>query len=93
MINDRGGLAVAQLIFYIPALVIAVIVARKHGFGRSSGWFFLIILGVSRIAGSIAQIVAVNEPTNESAQIAAGALSSVGFSTLLAAQLGLLKRP
>ena len=93
MIGDRGGLAIAELIFYIPALAISVMVALKHGFGRSAGWFFLVVLSVSRIAGGIAQLVAVNQPTNESAQIAADVLSSIGFSTLLAAQIGLLKRP
>ena len=93
MIGDRGGLAIAELIFYVPALVMSIVVASKHGFGRSAGWYFLIILSVSRIAGQIAQLVAVNQPTNESAQVAAAVLSSVGFSTLLAAQIGLLKRP
>ena len=90
-VGDRGGLAIAEIIFYVVALPISVAVALKHGFGRSAGWFFLIALSCSRLGGAIAELVAINTLT-ASAFTAAAILSNVGFSTLLAAQLGILKR-
>ena len=90
-VGDRGGLSIAVLIFYTFALPISIFVANKHGFGRSAGWFFLIALSCSRLGGAIAELVAVNVQT-ESAFIASAVLANVGFSTLMAAQLGLMKR-
>ena len=91
MINDRAGLALATLIFFIFALPASFIVCRKHGFGRNSGWYFLLSFSLFRIAGSIAEIVAVNQPSTSSLT-AAAVLASSGFSTLLMAQIGLLQR-
>ena len=90
-VGDRGGLAIVELIFYVAALPVSLLVANKHGFGRSAGWFFLIILCLMRIAGAIAELVAINT-LQTGAFIAAAILANVGFSTLLAALLGILKR-
>lgn len=91
MLGDRGGLAVAQLIFYFFALLVSIFLCHKHGFGRSAGWVFLLILSLVRIAGSIAELVAVNDPSVSSITTAT-VLSSAGFSTLLMAQIGMLQR-
>lgn len=91
-IGPAGGLAIAEIIFYVPALIVSLIVGRKHGFGRSGGWYFLIVLSLVRIAGGIAELVFINNPTDTSAAIAAIVLSSIGLTTLLAAALAMLRR-
>ena len=91
MIDDRGGLAVATLIYFVFALPAAIFICLKHGFGRNGGFVFLMIFSITRIAGSIAQLVAVNDPSISSVT-AAAVLTSSGFSTLLMAQIGLLQR-
>ena len=90
-VGDRGGLAIAEIIFYVVALPLSIFIANKHGFGRSAGWFFLIILSCARLGGAIAELVALNAPS-ASAFTATAILSNVGFANLLAAQLGILKR-
>ena len=91
MINDRGILAIVTLVYFILASIPCVIICRKHGFGRNGGFVFLLTFSVTRIAGSIAQIIAVNDPS-VGAIIAAAVLTGSGFSTLLMAQIGILQR-
>jgi len=91
MVTSREGLAVANLVFYFPALFVAIYVSYKHGFGRKKGWFFLIVLALVRIIGAIAELVYVNNPST-------GALttyivcSSVGLSPLILILLAMLLR-
>lgn len=91
MIGARGALAIAELIFYVPALGVSIFVASKHGFGRSAGWIFLVLLSLARIGGGISELIALNS-TSTDAFTTAAILSSIGFSTLLMAQLGMQKR-
>ncbi|MCJ1250288.1 hypothetical protein MMC30_007514 [Trapelia coarctata] len=91
MVTDREGLSIGTLIFYLPALFIASFVAYKHGFGRQAGWFFLILLALARIIGSICEIASVSSPSR-GVITAFVILSSVGLSPLILAMLGLLKR-
>lgn len=91
MLGDRGALAVVTLIFFVLAFVAALFVCLKHGFGRNGGWVFLMIFSIIRVAGSIAELVAVNDPSISSIT-AAAVLASSGFSTLLMAQIGFLQR-
>ena len=90
-VGDRGGLAIVELIFYAVALPISVMVAIKHGFGRSAGWVLLVPLSCARIGGAIAELVAINT-SSPRAFTAAAILANVGFSMLVIAQLGLLQR-
>lgn len=91
MVSQRGGLAIAHLIFYSPALVVAVTVAIRHGFNRHAGWYFLVLLSVMRIAGASCQLAADSSPS-VGIIIAAAVLSAVGLSPLLLAMEGLLQR-
>ena len=91
MLGARGGLAIAELIFYVPAFFVALWVAFRHGFNRRAGWLFLVILSLVRIVGWSCQLAAQTNPSiglKEAAII----LSSVGLSPLILAMLGLLSR-
>jgi hypothetical protein len=92
MIGYREGVAIGELVVYVPALSIAIFLAVKHGFGRSAGWFFLIMLSLARIIGAAMQIAIVSNPTSISLYTGSAILTNTGFSPLMLATLGLLSR-
>ncbi|KAI9892600.1 MAG: hypothetical protein M1814_001293 [Vezdaea aestivalis] len=91
MLSQKESLAIAELVFYIPALFISIYVSIRHGFGRARGWLFLIILSVLRISGG-GVTIALSMHYNRTLYGWAAALSSVGLSALLLAQHGILSR-
>lgn len=91
-INYRDGIAIGELVVYAPVLAIAFFLAVRHGFGRSSGWFFLIIFALARILGACFQLATINDPTNVSLYTAVAVLQNVGLSPLELVSLGLLSR-
>ncbi|KAE9976840.1 hypothetical protein EG328_002368 [Venturia inaequalis] len=90
-IDGRGWVAVIEIVVYIPALLIALYICKKHGFTRSSGWMYTLILCVVRIAGSVCELLTFS---NSSTSIIKTMiiLDSIGLSPLLLATLGLLSR-
>ncbi|KAI9758854.1 MAG: hypothetical protein M1835_000510 [Candelina submexicana] len=91
MVSGRGDVSIVELIFYVPALALAVWIATRHGFGRSSGWLFLIILALIRIVGSSMEL-ASDQSHNQSLTIGAAVLSNIGLNALILALLAILKR-
>ena len=89
--NSRGGVSIFELIIYFPAIVIAAIVCSRHGFGRSSGWIFVLILCLVRIIGACCQLATYHSETKGLLE-AVIILDSIGISPLLLATLGLLSR-
>lgn len=83
--------AVLGLIFYIPAFSLALYVCIKHGFRRSSGWLYILILCLVRIIGSVCQFISNKNPSTGLLQ-AVLILDSIGISPLLLATLGVLSR-
>jgi hypothetical protein len=92
VITYRNGVSIGELVVYFPALAVAILLNVRHGFGRSSGWVFLIIFTLARIIGSCFQLAEINDPTNKTNYIAAAILNTVGLSPLELAGLGLLSR-
>lgn len=90
-IDARGYVSIVELIVYIPSGLIAFYVTSRHGFNRSSGWFYTVFLCVVRIAGAVCQLLEYN---NQSAGLikATVIIDSIGLSPLLLATLGLLSR-
>ena len=89
--NARGGISILELLVYFPFLVIAAIVCRRHGFGRSSGWIFTLILCLVRIIGSCCQLATYSDQSSGLLE-ATIILDSIGLSPLLFATLGMLSR-
>ncbi|PQE25080.1 transmembrane protein [Rutstroemia sp. NJR-2017a BVV2] len=90
-ISYRNGVAIGELVVYIPSFFIALFLAFRHGFQKSSGWYFLIVFSLARIIGPCMQLAAINNP---SVSLYTGALilQNVGLSPLILATLGLLSR-
>lgn len=92
-LNSAGDLAIVELVYYVPAFLIATFVGFKHGFGRAAGFLFLVILSAIRIVGSALEIAAEEETNPSTALFAWSAiLSSLGLTFLINAELGILKR-
>ncbi|TAQ90620.1 hypothetical protein B7494_g1031 [Chlorociboria aeruginascens] len=86
----RNGISIAEIVVYSPALLIAVLLAFRHGFGRI--WYFLIIFSLARILGAAFQLATIANPTSVSDYTAAIVLQNVGFSPLLLIILALVTR-
>jgi hypothetical protein len=91
-IDYRNGVAIGEIVFYVPVLAVAILLAIRHGFGRSSGWFYLIIFGLVRIVGACFQLATIGNPTNTDLYIGVSILQNIGLSPLELTSLGLLSR-
>jgi hypothetical protein len=89
--DAQGGISILELIVYFPALLVATIVCFRHGFGRSSGWIFVLILCLIRIIGACCELATYSSYTKGLLE-AVIILEAVGISPLLLATLGLLSR-
>lgn len=89
--NSRGGVSILELIIFFPSLIVAFIICSRHGFSRSSGWIFTLILCLIRIIGACCQLATYHDQSSGLLQ-ATFILDSVGISPLLLATLGLLSR-
>lgn len=91
-LTERDGISIAEICVYAPALIIAIFLCIRHGFGRSSGWIYLIIFSLARLIGASMQLATISQPTNLSLYIGAAVLANVGLSPLILVMLGLLSR-
>jgi hypothetical protein len=89
--DSHGGVSIFELAVYLPAAVFAAIVCSRHGFGRSAGWVYTLILCVVRIVGACCQLATYHSETKGLIE-AVLILDSIGVSPLLLATLGLLSR-
>lgn len=92
MITERDAIAIAEVVFYVPALIIAIILAVRHGFHQSSGWRFLLTFALARLIQSCLQLGTVADPKNESLYIGVFILLTVAILPLELCTLGLLSR-
>ncbi|KPI40865.1 uncharacterized protein AB675_10856 [Cyphellophora attinorum] len=86
------GIAVFQLVFFVPGLLCSIAVARRHGFRRTSGWIFLAIFCVIRIVGGAARLATLSDTTSTTPYTIALICSLLGLSPLLMCSLGLISQ-
>ncbi|PWY69702.1 hypothetical protein BO70DRAFT_343954 [Aspergillus heteromorphus CBS 117.55] len=91
-IVTSDGVAIAELVVYIPTALVTIVVVLRHGFHRQLGWIYLCIFCALRIGGAIMEILSEKHPDNANDKEWATILQSVGLSPLLLSTLGLLKR-
>jgi hypothetical protein len=89
--SAAGWVSIAELIVYIPALCLAIYICSRHGFSRSSGWLYTLILCLVRIVGAICQLLTYHDKSTGLLK-ATLIIDSIGLSPLLLATLGLLSR-
>ena len=91
-ISYRNGVAIGELVFYVPAFLVALMLTIRHGFGLSSGWRLLLTFTLVRLLSASFQIATISYPTNTSLYIGAFVLLSVAISPLELTAVGLLYR-
>ena len=89
-LTTREVVAVAELVVYIPALFLALLVCIRNAFVRRMGFLYLIIFSAIRVAGAAVEILSQQNPFNKTDAEWSGILSSIGLSPLLLASIGLL---
>jgi hypothetical protein len=90
-LSSRTILDIVELVYYGPALLLALWIIKKHGMGRHLGWIFLALLAVVRIVGAATGIAANSDPSQgliETSDIA----YSIGLTPLFLAWLGIIER-
>ncbi|GBE78458.1 predicted protein [Sparassis crispa] len=88
-LDKRGDVAAAEIVIYIPILVISFILVVRHGFARTAGWIFLVILSIIRIVGGVTHVLSETSDKNNSTLITIySIMESAGLSPLLMATLG-----
>ncbi|EPE03296.1 hypothetical protein F503_02034 [Ophiostoma piceae UAMH 11346] len=85
-------ISIIDLVFFLPALAIAGLLTYRHGFRRSSGWIYLVLLSLMRILGSSMQLATIKQPDNINIIIGAQTLQNIGLSPLILVILGLITR-
>ncbi|KAI4274541.1 MAG: hypothetical protein L6R38_006068 [Xanthoria sp. 2 TBL-2021] len=88
---ETSRLAIADVVFYIPALILSIIIVVRHGFDRQLGWVFLTLLALIRLIGNSEEIAA-NVQHSNGLFIAAAVMNGLGLGPLLLAMIGMLKR-
>lgn len=87
----RDGISILVLIAYLVAFFAGAWLSFNHGFSKSSGWIYLVILSIVRIVGSSAELATKNNPS-KSLYLTAAICFSIGLSPLILVSIGLLSR-
>lgn len=87
----RDIIAIVQIIVYIPCALAGLILCRRHGFSKSSGFIFLITFSLLRIIACIFRFIAISNPSRQviTAEIIC---TTIGMAPLTLVCLGLESR-
>ncbi|TLD32760.1 hypothetical protein PspLS_00516 [Pyricularia sp. CBS 133598] len=91
-LTELNRISIAEIIVYTPALVIAIILASRHGFKKASGWLYLILFALIRIIGAALDLASTQQPGYSSLASSTNALNNAGVSPLILVSVGLLMR-
>ncbi|KAJ6784735.1 hypothetical protein PWT90_08567 [Aphanocladium album] len=90
--DTYDALAAAQIALYVVFLAGAVVLCLKHGFRKSAGWRYLLVLGLVRIIGSALRLATLSSPTDQGLYVGWMVLNGLGLGPLILMLLGLLSR-
>ncbi|KZT06263.1 uncharacterized protein LAESUDRAFT_653709 [Laetiporus sulphureus 93-53] len=90
--DARGDIAIAELVVYVPVLVVALMLVLRHGLARRAGWVFLVILSIIRIIGAATNIASERDGNSDKTLIIIySVMEASGVSPLLLATAGFLQ--
>jgi len=92
MFAPRNILSIIELSFFTPALVLSLILSKRHGFRSDLGWAGINLLALFRLAGASTEIASSYYPTNSPLLTVSIILQNFGLASLLVAITGILKR-
>ncbi|KAG6012115.1 hypothetical protein E4U54_007714 [Claviceps lovelessii] len=85
-------ISIVGIPIHVAFLACAILLCVKHGFFKTGGWHFLIILSVSRLISFGMRLALINDPTNMSLWLGWLIINSVGLGPLILLLLSLLMR-
>ncbi|KAK1765579.1 transmembrane protein [Phialemonium atrogriseum] len=91
-IDTYDHISIAEIVIYVPFLIISVFLGFRHGFRRSAGFYFLIILSLARIIGSALRLATISDATNTNLYAGWLTLNNLGLSPLILTLLSLVAR-
>ncbi|KAL8400233.1 hypothetical protein RB594_000571 [Gaeumannomyces avenae] len=91
-LTTHNRISIAEICVYTPSLAVAIVLAIRHGFKRSSGWLYLILFSVIRLLAASLQLATINNPDNTGLIVGAMSLQAAGLSPLILVAVGLLGR-
>jgi hypothetical protein len=91
-IDYRSGVSIGELCVYVPSFFVGIYLATRQGFGRNSGWLYLILFCLARTIGPALQLAAISWPKNAKLYEGYAILNSVAISPLELVILGTLSR-
>jgi hypothetical protein len=91
-INYQDGIAILQLIIYIPCLFVAVLLTFRHGLRKSSSWYFITFFTLIRIVGACCLLATISRLRSIGLHTTAIICSAIGLSPLILTCVGLLSR-
>ncbi|PBP17019.1 hypothetical protein BUE80_DR012180 [Diplocarpon rosae] len=94
--SEQNVLSVVIIAFYSPAFFLSIFFCSRHGFSPNTGFLFLIVFSLIRLAGAAVELATIHYSASPQAagvlQTVALVLSFTGVSPLLLSTLGLLYR-
>jgi hypothetical protein len=90
-VTYSDAIAIVQLVYFIPASLIAIGVMVRHK-KNILGWFFITTFSLVRVVGSVARIDTITHPTSDTAYTVALVCGVFGLSPLLMSSLSLTSR-
>lgn len=51
-LEPKGDLAIAEIAFWSPALIIGIAITIKQGFTNGASWIYLVTLSILRLIGA-----------------------------------------
>jgi hypothetical protein len=91
-LTELNKISIHIILFFAPALFLAIFLAYRHGYGRNSSWLYLILLSVVRLLGAALELATIREPYNIRLYIGNAILQSVALSPLILCGMGLIAR-
>ncbi|KAL6853130.1 hypothetical protein J3F83DRAFT_558559 [Trichoderma novae-zelandiae] len=91
-LQSYDDIAIAELTFYLFALVGGIFLCLKHGFAKSAGFRALVILSLARIIGACLRLATISSPDNVDLYVGWMTLQGIGLAPLIMLALGLLAR-
>ena len=90
-VTYRNGISILELIVYIPSLFLAAFLVFRHSLPRNSGFFFLAVFALIRIAGAACDLATISN-FSIGLYVASAICSSIGLTPILLTCSGLLSR-
>lgn len=47
-LDQRGDIAIGEIVVYIPIALISIALLIRHGFSRRGGWIYLVLLAIGK---------------------------------------------